>query len=174
MCPQKRETSDFLGKKISFSKLNTDIEVKQLYKLLIDLAFDKLEISLIFNSHGLTIDDTVLVQPNVYKEIYSSLLFAKQRLDRLKVSRKLSFFKPAWFRTESEVAIVASTSRISSKSQGTFNDEINRLEYNNFFSEFTTWKEYQLAEKCIDELDLELERVSEQLFEAYANFCCGK
>ncbi len=162
------------------------IEAKIFYDLLVSMDFDKIEINLLFDSNGIKLNKkSNLVQPDICKKIYSKLLFAKNRMDRLKC-RKLSFFRPIWFQNSKEsinvldknksVLSIANTQRKeSSKSKSlrrkctigknedfSVNDEIN-LEFNNFYSELITWKEFESLQKRINEFDVKLSLISNDI-----------
>ena len=172
--------------KLSISKLNLPIEAKLFYDLLVSMDFNKIEINLLFDSNGIKLNKkSNLIQPDICKKVYSKLVFAKNRMDRLK-GRKLSFFRPIWFQNSEEstnildknksVLSIANTQRKeSSKSKSlrrkytigknedfSVNDEIN-LEYNNFYSELITWKEFELLQKRINEFDLKLSQISNEI-----------
>jgi len=176
---------------LSISKLNTPIEAKIFYDLLLNVGFNKIEINLLFDSNGINLKHkSNLVQPDICKKIYSKLLFATNRMDRLKC-RKLSFFKPIWYQNSEDaidilkinksVLSIANLLRKESKKSNddgrkytkdknedfSVNDEIN-LEYNNFYSELTTWREFELLQKRVQEFDLKLRHISNEILEIYS------
>jgi hypothetical protein len=190
----KQKTNN--NQKLSITKLDSPIEARVLYDLLLKMDFDKVEINLLFEANGINLKyKSNLVQPNICKKIYSKLLFARNRIERLKC-RKLSFFKAIWFQNSEHsvdvlpksksILSVANLSRKdsskinASKSMCTLdktefitnedfsvNDEIN-LEYNNFYSELTTWREFNLLKKRINEFNLKLQQISSEILEIYS------
>lgn len=163
--------------------MNQKLKPSVFKEFLVSSNFDLLDIDCIFRRYNIEEDsdnsDEVELSEEICIEIIKKLNISKKRILDLNKG-KMSFLKPIWYqKTESYLdipSILKSNSnsfRISLAESGTseqrvvdktvsltINDEIKIYDYDNFFTEFTSWKEFERVKFKLEEIENDLNELA--------------
>lgn len=178
---------------IIMEELGESVKPSDFRMKLLKSGFESVDIDMTFKAYEIAekrdesdqVEESV-IDPEICAEIIKKLDFAKKRILTLN-KRKLSFLKSEKCNSDDgsnfskfsnfsfsnpnnsnlEISKNLDIKLEKVKSNNTINDEVNELEYDNFYTELTTWNDFKKLKYDLSDIETNINKISDSILEAY-------